>query len=577
VQNRLKFSAPGRPAMALAILLAPAAVFAQVTPDAGRILESNKPPVLIAPPVSGTQVLPDAAPPMLAADAGTGRVMVRAFAFEGAAALPAATLQQIVAPYAGRELSFNDMNQAAAAVSAYYRAQGYFLAAAYLPAQDLTRGVVTLRVLEGRVSSLNVVPDASVRLDSDLQRRYLDALVPKGRAVHEDQLERALLLTQDLPGIKARASLSPGEGLGDTAVDVALSEGDFLTGNLGIDNSSNRYTGRTRVTGALNFNDLGGSGAVGSLQLASTGKHFNYARAGLVMPVGQYGTRVGASYSRLRYELGADFAALDASGTAEVGQLLLAHPLIRSRNLNVQVRVGYENKNYENSANGVQTADKRVSGVPIGYDLTAQDSAFGGGSSNVSLEVLMGQVDLTRNAGALAADRLGPDANGSFGRLGYQFGRYQRIGSTGALVAKLSGQMASKNLEAGEKMSLGGPDRVRAYPSGEASGDEGQVLALEGRYGVPAIRSELSVFFDYGRVKLNRRLYPGALAAGGPGNSYDLKGVGAGIQWMGPYRTSVQLQVATKVGSNPARSVDGADVDGSSSRTRAWFQVTSYF
>lgn len=89
--------------------------------------------------------------------------------------------------------------------------------------------------------------------------------------------------------------------------------------------------------------------------------------------------------------------------------------------------------------------------------------------------------------------------------------------------------------------------------------------------------SELSLFVDYGHVKLNGEAYAGALTAGGPGNSYNLKGVGAGFQWIGPYRTTLQVQVATKLGRNPARSADGKDVDGSSARTRAWFQASTYF
>lgn len=562
---------------ALAILLAPAFVYAQVTPEAGRILEANKPPTLIAPPTPSVRVVPDAAPPMAAKDAGTGRVMVRGFAVEGASAFPQAALQAVLAPYAGRELTFNEVLQAAQAVSAYYRANGYFLASAYVPAQDMAQGVVTLRVLEGRVSDLRVVPDASVRLKPAAQRRYLDALVKTGRPVSEDDLERALLLTQDLPGVKANASLGPGAGLGDTAIDVALSEGPLVSGNIGLDNSSNRYTGRTRLTSGVSLNDLGGYGGVASLQAATTGEHFNYGRLGYVAPLGDLGTRVGVAYSRLRYELGADFASLNAFGSADVGQVTLVHPLVRSRNLSVQLRAGYERKHYVNSANGVQTADKLVTGIPLGYDLSARDDIGGGGTTSASLEAVLGEVDLSKNAGAMAGDLTGPHTEGSFGRTSYQLVRHQRVTDATAMVVKLTGQFASKNLEAGEKMSLGGPDRVRAYPSGEASGDEGQVLTIEGRYGLPAIKSELSVFFDYGHIKLNRRLYPGALAAGGPGNSYDLKGVGAGFQWLGPYRTTLQLQVATKVGSNPARSVDGKDVDGSTARTRAWFQVSTAF
>lgn len=562
---------------ALAILLAPGVVLAQVAPQAGQILESNKPPALIAPPAPSAKIVPDVPPPMQVSDAGTTRVMVRAFVIEGASAFPQATLQAIVAPYAGRELTFSDMTKAADALSAHYRDYGYFLAAAYLPAQDLTRGVVKLQVLEGRVSGLRTVPDASVRLNPALQRRYLDALVVPGQPVHEDNLERALLLTQDLPGMKVNASLGPGASAGDTAIDLALSEGPLFAANLGLDNSSNRYTGRTRLTGGVYLNDIGGYGGVASLQAATTGSNFKFARVGYVAPVGDLGTRVGVAYSRLRYELGADFASLNAFGTAGVAEVTLAHPLYRSRNKSVQVRGGYEHKQYENSANGAVTADKTVRSIPLGFDLTTRDEAMGGGTTSVSMEMVTGDVDLSANVAAQAMDHAGPRTEGQFGRANYQLVRYQRITPAAAVLVKLTGQLASKNLEAGEKMSLGGPDRVRAYPSGEASGDQGMVLALEGRYGLPAIRSELALFVDVGRVKLNRVVYSGALAAGGPGNSYNLKGIGAGIQWAGPYRTTASVQVARKIGSNPARSIDGKDVDGSDSRTRAWFQVGMSF
>ncbi|MBB3118096.1 hypothetical protein [Pseudoduganella violacea] len=71
-----------------------------------------------------------------------------------------------------------------------------------------------------------------------------------------------------------------------------------------------------------------------------------------------------------------------------------------------------------------------------------------------------------------------------------------------------------------------------------------------------------------GHITLNHRVYPGALAAGGPGNSYSLKGVGVGWSWRPLARTVVQLQVAAKVGSNPGRNLKGNDADGSSSRAR---------
>ena len=48
---------------------------------------------------------------------------------------------------------------------AYYRAHGYFVARAYLPAQDITGGEVEIAVLEGRIGTVTVKPVGPTRLD----------------------------------------------------------------------------------------------------------------------------------------------------------------------------------------------------------------------------------------------------------------------------------------------------------------------------------------------------------------------------------------------------------------------------
>lgn len=563
--------------LALAALLLPACVCAQTVPDAGRILESNRPPVLIAPPGPAPQVLPEAQPAQRVGPSGDQRVLVRGFVLKGVSAVPEAALQAQLAPYAGRELSFTELSAAAAAVSAYYRAQGYFLASATLPAQDLGAGQVTIQVLEGRVAGVELRPDARVRLDPARARRYLDALVQPGQPVHEDRLERALLLTQDLPGVSARAELSPGAALGETAVAVDLSEGPLVNGNIGLDNSSNRYTGRLRATGALNFNDPSGNGDQISLLASSTGSDFKYARAGYVAPVGAAGTRVGLSYAGLRYRLGEEFEALGAEGSAKVGQVLLTHPLLRTRRASLQLRAAYEDKRYDNRANGVAISDKLVRTLPVGLVFSAQDGWQGGGVTSAALDFTPGHLDLSGNASYAAADALAERSAGRFLRTNYQLSRQQRVAGDFSLLAAISGQFASTNLESGEKTSLGGPGRVRAYAAGEASGDEGHVATLEARLDLPALNADLGAFADYGHVTLNRKLYDGALLPGGPGNSYALKGAGLSLSWRPLAGTVAQVTVARKVGRNPGLGANGRDVDGSSGRTRAWFQVATYF
>ena len=563
--------------LALAALLLPALACAQAVPDAGRILEANRPPVLIAPPGPAPKVLPDAAPAPGAMPTGDQRVLVRGFVLKGVSALPEASLQALLQPYTGRALSFSELSAAAAAISNHYRTQGYFLATATLPAQDLGAGQVTIQVLEGRVSGVEMRPDASVRLNGARARRYLDALVAPGQPVREDSLERALLLTQDLPGVRARAELSPGAALGENAVAVDLSEGALVDMSLGLDNSSSRYTGRLRATAGINVNDPSGNGDQISLLASSTGSDFKYARAGYVMPVGSSGTRVGLSYAGLRYHLGEEFEALDASGTAKVGQLLLTHPLLRTRRASLQLRAAYEDKRYLNRAGGVDLSDKLVRTLPVGLVFGAQDDWQGGGYTSASLDFTPGHLDLSGNVANEAADALAERSAGRFLRTNYQLGRQQRLTGAVSLLASVSGQFSSANLESGEKLSLGGPGRVRAYAAGEASGDEGHVASVEAHLELAALKSDLSAFFDYGHVTLNRHLYQGALAAGGAGNSYGLKGAGLALSWRPFAGTVAQVTVARKVGSNPGLGANGRDVDGSASRTRAWFQLASYF
>lgn len=569
--------------LALAALLLPALACAQTVqppqtpvPDAGRILESNRPPALIAPPGPAPKVLPDTAPVHGATLAGDQRVLVRGFVLKGVSAVPETALQALLQPYTGRELSFAELSAAAAAVSNYYRGQGYFLASATLPAQDLGAGQVTIQVLEGRVSNVELRPDASVRLDAARARRYLDALVPPGQPVQEDSLERALLLTQDLPGVRARAELSPGAALGETAVAVDLSEGDLVDASIGLDNSSNRYTGRLRGTAGINFNDPSGNGDQVSLLASSTGSDFKYARAGYVIPVGSSGTRLGISYAGLRYHLGEEFEALDARGTAKVGQVLVTHPLLRTRRASLQLRVAYEDKRYVNSASGAELSDKLVRTLPVGLVFGAQDAWQGGGYTSASLDFTPGHLDLSGNAANEAADAVSERSAGRFLRTNYLLSRQQRLAGPVSLLASISGQFATSNLESGEKISLGGPGRVRAYAAGEASGDEGHVATLEAHYELAAANADLSAFVDYGRITLNHSVYPAALALGGE-NNYALKGAGLALSWRPWTGTVAQFTVARKIGSNPGLNANGRDVDGSSSRTRAWFQLMHYF
>jgi hemolysin activation/secretion protein len=165
------------------------------------------------------------------------------------------------------------------------------------------------------------------------------------------------------------------------------------------------------------------------------------------------------------------------------------------------------------------------------------------------------------------------DTAGHYGKLWGQLEILRAIGSS--LVSfRMSGQMASRNLDSSEKFQLGGYNGIRAYPEGEAAGDQALLGRLEWikPLSVPSMSGQaaLHAFIDGGTTWIVDDLRDGLADPGIP-NHYSLGGAGLGFNWSVSQRFSINAYVATKIGNNPGRSAQGNDADGDNSSTRGWF------
>jgi hemolysin activation/secretion protein len=119
-------------------------------------------------------------------------------------------------------------------------------------------------------------------------------------------------------------------------------------------------------------------------------------------------------------------------------------------------------------------------------------------------------------------------------------------------------------------MELGGAYGVRAYPEGEAYGDQGYIATLEARlmlsHWAPSFPGQLQLigFVDVGEVEYaHDPWFTGSNHAG-------RSGIGAGLTWAGPHDFIVKASYATKLGD--AKVTSGPDSSG-----RAWFQISKLF
>ena len=554
--------------------------FAQISPPDAGILSITP----IAPPAAPAnpptfEVQQQLLPPLVLP--GGVKVKPLSFKISGNTAFSEASLAALLTPYVGQDLDLAGLDQVAGIISKYYRAQGYFVARAYLPEQEIASGNLQIAVIEGSLGVIKFTPVGATRLSDARAESLLAGAAPIGALIKEQNIERGLMLLNDLPGVEVKSTLIPGATPGSSDLVVEATEGRLLNGSIDGDNYGNKYTGSARVGATANLNDPLGLGDQLVVRALTTGAGLKYGRAAYNAPVGNLGTKLGVAFSRLDYRLGKDFAALNGTGKSTVSSLYAVQPIVRSRNDNLYVTLTYDSKRLTDDQLGANVANKKIGVWALGLSGDMRDALGGGGLTAAGLTYGRGNLDVSGNANYAANDALTARTAAVYSKVNYNASRLQRIDDDWSVYASVSGQNASKNLDSSEKFVLGGLG-VRAYAQGEAAGDSGTLLNFEARYNIPGFefgKLEITGFYDYGLIQLHKTTWLKWQPVGLPNfsNSYSLSGAGVGLNIYKENDFSVRSSLAWKVGSNPGHDALGRDSDGESKSVRFWVQISKQF
>jgi hemolysin activation/secretion protein len=530
------------------LLIATAATRGDVPPTPGSVRESLPGARFTPAPATPAQIiLPDQSGPTLH-DRNGKRFQVHAFHFVGNTAFSAQRLKRVVGRYLDLELNLYDLNVAADAVTEFYHDRGYTLARAVVPPQKVVDGVVTLTVVEGRVGQ--VLFSGQKRYSEKFLRSVTGSLAG-GELVTTDKLERSLLLLNDLPGLKVRATLSPGSEFGATDVLVKMEE-NFFNFNLAVDNSGRKETGRLRTDIGVDVNNPLGIGDQLTLRgLATDRGLMKYQKVGYSLPLNGDGLRASLGYSEVRYDVAGVFAPLGLDGLARTGEVGLQYQVERSRARNATWSLGYRDTRLIQRAFKAVISSTKLRITTVGY----QFNQIGDDASvtNVSMQL---SSNFKKNADGLKQDaemgRLEADGNYLL-PLDRQWDVYLR----GDVV------FSNDRLPDSEKFSIGGPGSVRAYRPSELRGDSGVQGTVEFRRSLVlySMASSLSLFADAGRV-----IYK----APGFKDAWDsAAGVGIGLTVYPSSRTTFKIEAATVAGGR-FRAADGE-------KGRVWASFSANF
>lgn len=480
-------------------------LFAQTPPNAGSItrdaviVKPAAPVSNVALPQTGTAVS------VLPKSTDLTPIPVKSITITGATAFSPEVLQALVANVSSGTHTLGQLQEAASRITAHYRKAGYFLARAYLPAQKMEGGVVTIAVLEGKLAEVKLENTSRVT-DAVINSRL--AAYNAGTLMQKEPLDRALLLLGDVPGVGSVDSrLAPGKQTGETVLVVVAKPAPAWAGKLEADNFGSPSTGRYRAGANIEGNSPLGYGEKLSANILASDEAMVYGRAGVQVPVGASGLTVGAGVNHSQYALGDTYKDLDAVGNSDTFEINAKYPLVRTVPFNLYVQGTAEQRKLHDdirSTNTVTNKGTKVASVSLLADW--RDSGLGKqAESQASITVTSGKLTIN-SEDAAALDAKGANTTGSYSKVGLSLSRQQAIADKLSLTAQFRGQWAGKNLDSSEKFSLGGASGVRAYPSGEASGDSGWLASLELRYAVIP-QMAVSVFYDAGSVKVNTNPY----------------------------------------------------------------------
>ena len=551
------------------LILFPSLVWA--APDAGDILRQQPKPPAVAP--AQPPVTP-AVPAEAEKDTGP-KILVKGFRIQGAHLIPEAELAAQLKDVIGKELSFRQLRGTTFVLIAYYAQKGY-LARVILPEQDIKDGIVTLQVVEGKRGSLHI-NSSGERIDAARVERFIDRRLANGDAMSIASLGEALNILNEQPGVAATSSLAPGKGEGDIDLLVTAVGKPLLGANLGLNNNGAAGTGELQASGGVILSNPTGRFDAASLT-ANVSNGTTYGRLDYSLAVGDAGLRLGANASHLYYHLTqASYSALNSTGSADTAGLTASYPVARRAEFNLSLTGSYDDKRLVDNTVAGETGNRHVTVSNIGlsgYTMGNPDSLFGSGVMSFGANLAFGNSD-QRNAAALTTDSTTRKVQGSFSKVAYNAGYLRALTSNWSVNATLHGQIASKNLDSTERFNLGGPNGVRAYSVGEATGDDGWLLSLTASDKLSDALSA-NLFFDTGGIRLNRNTWANWNAANtNLPNTYQLSDLGAGFDWRISPTAFFSASIATPLGSNPGRDSNGHNIDGAGSHVRGWFSFNA--
>ena len=468
--------------------------------DAGRIDPQARQPDFDDDTTNIPQIVtPEPSDRAVPENAASVKFTLKSIRLKGARAFSEDTYKSIYQSSIDQEIPLSKVWQFAEELTNLYREKGYFLSRAYVPAQEIENGEITIVVVEGFVGEVQF---DDPQLSKTSYIRNLISNIKNSKPIASKKLEEILLRLNALHGYSFRALLEPlGYGReGETRLVLTAAPTAALT-LLELNNYGSRFLGpyqsiathqRSFAPGHVTTFSVLSSLPADELKYGSISHQYVFTPNWALEFAGSY----------VKANPGSNLAANDIdSRSKDISFGGIYHPIYqRQEDLKLFIKAFAKNTD-STVLGGNILMQEDIRGLRTGLSYNKQDRWNGYNFID---------VQLTQGLDILSASKPGnlnlsrAEAEPDFTSVNMNYIRQQALGANYLLTGKLAAQWASQPLYSSEEFGYGGQAFGRAYDSSELTGDHGVAAAIELRYRNAHTIAETTlspyVFYDIGKV-----------------------------------------------------------------------------
>ena len=434
-------------------------------------------------------------------------VVLKGIEFDGNTVFSDEELFALVKERVGKKTGVEELEAIRKTISQHYFDAQYVNSGAVIDAQDMSNGVLVVRIVEGRLDNINILNEGWLRSGYVTSRIHRQVSNP----LNLDDLKRGLeFVRRDEKIRKINTALVPGDELGQSHLDMIVTENRVFDVGLGVSNRRPPSVGAEEAEvyfGTKNLTSLGDT-LRGNYTLSQEGMEEwdvddggNYSLF-YSLPLTRWDTTLDLGYNQSDYViLEEPFNTLDIESDTRMYSVGLRQPIYRDLQHELSLTLKGEHRR----------SDVLVSGEPFSISPGSVNGQTRISALRLSPEYVyrsQERVIAARTTFSFGLDELNPILGDEFDPEYFtwmtQASWVESVSENDTLlVVKLFHQHTDDRVVSMEQFSLGGVNTIRGYRENQLIRDNAFIISPEVRFPVYKDRYGKALvylipFVDYG-------------------------------------------------------------------------------